>query len=131
METSTPIELLQSRGSSDLKQFLKKYPFVKIVTRDRASSYSYAVDEVCPKAMQVADRFHLLVNLSDALDKYFKSSRSLVKATIQKKTEEMAKGDKNISIETTDNPQTDDSNSVVEVQDLERVNFDQLKNSIK
>jgi len=126
METSTPIELLQSRDSSDLKQFLKKYPLVKIVTRDRASSYSSAVDEVCPEAIQVADRFHLLVNLSDALDKYFKSSRSLVKATIQKKTEEMAKGDKNISIETTtDDPQTDDSNSVVDVQDLERVNFDQ------
>ncbi len=126
METSRPIELLQSRDSSDLKQFLKQYPLVKIVTRDRASSYSSAVDEVCPEAIQVADRFHLLVNLSDALDKYFKSSRSLVKATIQKKTEEIAKGDKNISIEaTTGDPQTDDSNSVVEVQDHERVNSDQ------
>jgi len=90
METSTPIELLQSRDSGDLKLFLQKYPHVKIVTRDRASSYSSAVDEVCPDAIQVADRFHLLVNLSDALDKYFKSSRSLVKATIQKKTEEIA-----------------------------------------
>ncbi len=126
METSTPIELLQSRDSGDLKLFLQKYPLVKIVTRDRASSYSSAVDEVCPDAIQVADRFHLLVNLSDALDKYFKSSRSLVKATIQKKTEEMSRVDKNISIETTaDDPKTDDSNSVMEVQDFERVNFDQ------
>jgi len=126
METSRPIELLQSRDSSDLKQFLKQYPLVKIVTRDRASSYSSAVDEVCPEALQVADRFHLLMNLSDALDKYFKSSRSLVKAAIQKKTEEIAKVDKNNSIEaTTGDPQTDDSNSVVEVQDHERVNSDQ------
>jgi len=125
METSRPIELLQSRDSSDLKQFLKQYPLVKIVTRDRASSYSSAVDEVCPEAIQVADRFHLLVNLSDALDKYFKSSRSLVKATIQKKTAEMVVEDKNINLETADNPKSDDPNSVNEVQDHERVNSDQ------
>ncbi len=126
METSTPIELLPSRDSSDLKLFLKQYPHIKIVTRDRASSYSSAVDEVCPEAIQVADRFHLLVNLSDALDKYFKSSRSLVKATIQKKTEEMAMDVKNMCIKTTpDNPQTNESNSVDGVQDHERVNSDQ------
>lgn len=126
METSTPIELLPSRDSSDLKLFLKQYPLVKIVTRDRASSYSSAVDEVCPQAIQVADRFHLLVNLSDALDKYFKSSRPLVKATIQKKTEDIVKGYKNICIETTtDDPPTYDSNSVVKVQDHEQVNTDQ------
>ena len=125
METSRPIELLQSRDSSDLKQFLKQYPLVKIVTRDRASSYSSAVDEVCPEAIQVADRFHLLVNLSDALDKYFKSSRSLVKATIQKKTAEMVMEDQNINLETSDSPKSDDPNSVNEIQDHERVNSDQ------
>lgn len=73
METSRPIELLASRESAHLKGWLKKYPNVKIVTRDRASSYSSAINEVCPDAIQVADRFHLLMNLSDALDTYFKS----------------------------------------------------------
>lgn len=50
-----------------------KYNDIKIVTRDRASSYSSAINEACPKAIQIADRFHLLMNLSDALDTYFKS----------------------------------------------------------
>jgi transposase len=63
METSRPIELLKSRESADLKEWLTKYPDVKIVTRDRAGSYSSAINEVCPNAIQIADRFHLLMNL--------------------------------------------------------------------
>jgi len=91
METSRPIELLASRERSDLKRWLKKYPNVKIVTRDRASSYSSAINEVCPDAIQVADRFHLLMNLSDALDKYFKSVQAGIRLLIKNKTEEIIK----------------------------------------
>jgi len=68
MESSKPIEMLQSREGSDLKKWLAKFPEVRIVTRDRSSSYSSAINEVCPDAIQVADRFHLLMNLSKALD---------------------------------------------------------------
>jgi transposase len=35
METSKPIDLLQTRGSADLKAWLTKYPGAEIVTRDR------------------------------------------------------------------------------------------------
>ena len=91
METSRPIELLASRERSDLKRWLQKYPNVKIVTRDRASSYSSAINEVCPDAIQVADRFHLLMNLSDALDKYFKSAQAGIRLLIKNKTEEIIK----------------------------------------
>ena len=91
MEKSRPIELLASRESADLKGWLKKYPNVKIVTRDRASSYSSAVNEVCPDAIQVADRFHLLMNLSEALDIYFKSVQPGIKFLKKNKTEEIIK----------------------------------------
>lgn len=91
METSRPIDLLASRESIDLKEWLNKYPNVKIVTRDRASSYSSAIKEVCPDAIQVADRFHLLMNLSDALDKYFKSVWPEIKSLIKNKTDEVTK----------------------------------------
>lgn len=91
METSRTIDLLASRERSDLKRWLKKYPNVKIVTRDRASSYSSAINEVCPDAIQVADRFHLLMNLSDALDKYFKSVHAGIRLLIKNKTEEIIK----------------------------------------
>jgi transposase len=90
METSRPIELLSSRESADLKEWLTKYPGAEIVTRDRSGAYSSAINEACPDTIQVADRFHLLVNLSDALDTYFKSISQDVRKLIKVKTDEIA-----------------------------------------
>ena len=88
METSRPIELLPSRDGQALKNWLMKYNDVKIVTRDRASSYASAIIEACPNAVQIADRFHLLMNLSDALDTYFKSLSTKIRSLIKAKTSE-------------------------------------------
>lgn len=89
METSKPIEILPSREGKDLKKWLMKYNDVKIVTRDRSSSYSAAIDEACPDAIQIADRFHLLMNLSNALDAYFKSISPKIRTLIKEKTDEL------------------------------------------
>ena len=89
METSRPIDILPSREKKELENWLTKYPDVEIVTRDRASSYSSAINEVCPNSIQIADRFHLLMNLSDALDRYFKSISQIIKKTITEKTNEI------------------------------------------
>ena len=89
METSRPIDLLSSRDSANLKEWLKKYPAIKIITRDRSGAYSSAINEICPDAIQVADRFHLLMNLSDALDKYFKSISKEIRKVITDKTDEI------------------------------------------
>ena len=89
METSRPIELLPSRDGKALKNWLLKYDDVQIVTRDRASSYATAINESCPNAIQVADRFHLLMNLSDALDTYFKSISTKIRTLITAKTNEI------------------------------------------
>ena len=88
METSRPIELLPSRDGQLLKDWLLKYNDVKIITRDRASSYAAAIIEACPSAIQIADRFHLLMNLSDALDAYFKSISRRIRSLITAKTNE-------------------------------------------
>lgn len=89
METSRPIDLLSSRDSANLKEWLKKYPAVKIITRDRSGAYSSAINEICPDAIQVADRFHLLMNLSEALDRYFKSVRKEIRQVITERTDEI------------------------------------------
>ena len=88
METSRPIDLLPSRDGQVLKDWLLKYNDVRIITRDRASSYSLAINEACPNAVQVADRFHLLMNLSDALDTYFKSVSGKIRSLIASKSKE-------------------------------------------
>ena len=89
METSRPIDILPSRKGRDLKKWLMKYKDVQIVTRDRSSSYSSAIDEACPDAVQVADRFHLLTNLSNALDTYFKSISGTISRLVKAKTSEL------------------------------------------
>jgi len=86
METSRPIELLPSRDGKVLKDWLLSNNDVKIVSRDRASSYAAAIIEACPSAIQIADRFHLLMNLSDALDTYFKSISRRIRSLITAKT---------------------------------------------
>lgn len=86
METSKPIDILPTREGKELKKWRLKYPDVNIVTRDRASLYSSAINEVCPSAEQVADRFHLLMNLLNALDKYFKSMHPKIKKLIKEKS---------------------------------------------
>ena len=123
METSRPIELLASRESSDLKGWLKKYPNVKIVTRDRASSYSSAINEVCPEALQVADRFHLLMNLSDALDKYFKSVQPGIRLLIKNKTEEIIKMSASGTL--CQDKEDLDSTSIAPTPEFEPINTDQ------
>jgi transposase len=88
METSRPIDLLPSRNGQVLKDWLLKYNDVKIITRDRANSYASAIIEACPNVVQIADRFHLLSNLSDALDTYFKSISTRIRSLVKAKTNE-------------------------------------------
>ena len=97
METSRPIDILESREGKDLKVWLDKYKDVKIITRDRASSYSSAINDICPNAIQVADRFHLLMNLSEALDRYFKSINNKIRTVIKLKQEELTTTDTEVN----------------------------------
>ncbi len=101
METSKPIDLLPTRDSEDLKAWLRDHPGIEIITRDRASSYSSAIDAICPNTIQVADRFHLLMNLSDALDTFFKSISPEISKLIKDKTTEMLSDAKAITQQNT------------------------------
>lgn len=66
-KTHKPIAILQGRDGNVLKEWLSRNKHVKTVTRDRASAYSSAIQEILPDAMQVADRFHLHQNLLAAV----------------------------------------------------------------
>lgn len=68
-ETHHPVAVLDGRNGETLKEWLKKNKQVKTVTRDRASAYAQAVEEILPECMQIADRFHLHQNLMDAVNK--------------------------------------------------------------
>lgn len=66
METGKPIDMLLGRSKEPFQGWLKRHPGIEIVVRDRASAYADAVNGGAPEAIQVADRFHLVKNVSDA-----------------------------------------------------------------
>ena len=63
------LDLLPDRTAESLAAWLKAHPSVKIVSRDRASAYSEGAREGAPQAKQVADRWHLLKNTGDMLER--------------------------------------------------------------
>ena len=69
LETSCFVGLLNGREKEPLLEWLDKHPLVNMVSRDRASAFSAAVEEASPFITQIADRFHLVKNMSDCLVK--------------------------------------------------------------
>lgn len=60
---------MEGRNGATLKDWLKKNKHVTAVTRDRASAYAKAVEEILPGCMQIADHFHLHQNLMEVVTK--------------------------------------------------------------
>jgi len=69
------IELLPDRESITLSLWLEAYPGIEFICRDRASAYTQAASQSAPAAQQVADRFHLLMNLTGAVKKTVEQNR--------------------------------------------------------
>jgi transposase len=67
LETRQPADVLDSRTAEAVAAWLRAHPGVEIVSRDRGSEYIKGVTEGAPEAEQVADRWHLLSNLREAL----------------------------------------------------------------
>jgi transposase len=67
LERRCPVDLLPERSAEALCDWLKDHPEVEIISRDRGDDYIKGAAAGAPQAVQVADRWHLLRNLRDAL----------------------------------------------------------------
>ena len=67
LERGRVLDLLPGRACEPVRDWLAAHPDIAVVSRDRAGPYAEAARLGAPQAIQVADRWHLLVNASEAL----------------------------------------------------------------
>jgi transposase len=63
------IDLLPDRRAETAKVWMQAHPEIDLVTRDRGEDYASAASQGAPQAAQSADRFHLVKNLTEAVQK--------------------------------------------------------------
>jgi transposase len=69
LERHQPVDLLSDRTAATLARWLQEHPGVELITRDRANDYMEGASRGAPAAVQVTDRFHLLQNVRETLQK--------------------------------------------------------------
>jgi transposase len=76
IETGKPLNLLPDRTAEAVLPWLTSHQEIEVVSRDRASAYADAVKRALPHAIQVADRYHLLQNLREHLQRLLDRKRT-------------------------------------------------------
>jgi transposase len=69
LEQSEVIDLLPKRSADSFAAWLTEHGEVEIIARDRCGLYADGGRQAAPAAEQVADRYHLVSNLSEALER--------------------------------------------------------------
>ena len=69
LEQSKVIDLLPDRSAESLARWLQGHPEVAIITRDRSGLYADGARKSAPFAAQITDRYHLVSNLAEAVER--------------------------------------------------------------
>jgi transposase len=69
MQSHQTIDLLPDRKAETAAAWMKAHPEIDLVSRDRGADYATAATQGAPQAIQCADRFHIMKNLTEAVEK--------------------------------------------------------------
>ena len=69
LERRQVVDVLPDRSAASTAEWLKRHPEIEVISRDRAGLYAEGARVGAPQARQVADRFHLLQNFREAVER--------------------------------------------------------------
>ena len=79
LERHQLVDLLPDRTAESLAHWLQAHPGVAIIARDRNETYATGARQGAADAVQVADRWHLLCNWREAVERVLERHRGRVK----------------------------------------------------
>jgi DNA-binding NarL/FixJ family response regulator len=83
LERSDVVDLLPDREADTVAAWLKEHPGIEVVSRDRSATYAEAATEGASQAVQVADRWHLLKNLREAVEQVLQRHSTAINAALK------------------------------------------------
>lgn len=86
LERRRVVDLLPDRQASTVVEWLRDHAPPEVISRDRAGAYAEAARLGAPHAVQVADRFHLMRNLREALEHVLARYTPLPERALQQPT---------------------------------------------
>lgn len=103
LERHRVIDLLADRSSQSAARWFRDHPTIKIISRDRGGIYAQAAREGAPQALQIADRWHLLKNLGEMLQRVVERNYQHLRQAARDQ------GKKNAARQTDEAEQTDEA----------------------
>ncbi len=73
------IDILPGRSKEVVIAWLKEHPEVEYISRDRGGAYAEAGREAAPNAIQVADRFHLVKNAVEMMERWLAGEQKVIR----------------------------------------------------
>jgi transposase len=67
LESHRVVDLLPDRLAETAAQWMRQQPDLAVISRDRGGEYASAARKGAPQAIQCADRFHIVKNLTEAV----------------------------------------------------------------